>query len=76
MKPRDSYLQRLNKTLVVCTLSVTLTGTNAGCASGVLLPKEVYHTNHRGAFDFMRDVHPDYDPDIERLSKDDHLSKM
>ena len=37
-KPRDDDLQRINKTLVVCTLSVTLTGTTSGCASSVVLP--------------------------------------
>ena len=36
-KTRDSDLQRLNEMLVVCTLSVTLTGSTAGCASGVHL---------------------------------------
>ena len=41
-KPRDADLQRLNETLVVCTLSATLTGTTAGCASGVVLPEAVY----------------------------------
>ena len=45
-KPRDANLQRLNKMLVVCTLSVTLTGTTAGCASGMVLPKAVYQTNN------------------------------
>ena len=58
-KPRDSDLQRLNETLVVCTLRVTLTGTTAGCASGVVLPKAVYQTNHGGDFDFMRNTRPD-----------------
>ena len=75
-KQRDADLQRLNKTLVMCTLSVTLTGTTAVCASGMVLPKAVYQTNHRGDFNFMPDARPDYDPDRERLSKDDHLSKM
>ena len=45
-KWRDADLQRLNETLVVCTLSVTLTGTTAGCASGMVLPKAVYQTNN------------------------------
>ena len=40
--PRDAELQRLNETLVVCTLSVTLNGTTAGCASSVVLPEAVY----------------------------------
>ena len=62
--------------LVLCTLSFTLTGTTAGCASGVVLPDVIYKTNHGGAFDFMRDVHPNYNPDIERLLKDNRLSKM
>ena len=75
-KPRDADLQRLNETLVVCTLSVTLTGTAAGCASDVVLPEAVYQTNHGGAFDFMCDARPDYNPDIERFSKDNRLSKM
>ena len=30
VKPRDSDLQQLNETLIVCTLSATLTGTTAG----------------------------------------------
>ena len=75
-KPRDSELQQLNKTLVVCTLSVTLTGTTSGCTSGMVLPDAVYQTNHGGAFDFMRNARPDYNPDIKRLSKDNRLSKM
>ena len=75
-KPRDADLQRISKTLVVCILSVNLTGTTAGCASGVVLPEAVYQMKHGGAFDFMRDARPDYNPDIERLSKDDRLSKM
>ena len=75
-KPRDANLQRLNEKLVVCTLSVTLTETTSGCASGVVLPKSVYQTNHGGAFNFMCDARPDYDPDIERLSKDERLSNM
>ena len=60
----------------MCTLSVTLTGTTSGCASGVVLPEALYQTNHGGAFNFMRDARPDYDPDIKRLSKDDRLYKM
>ena len=75
-KPRDANLQCHNETLFVCTLSVTLTGTTYGCASGVVLPEAVYQTNHGGAFNFMRDTCPDYNPDIKRISKDDHLSKM
>ena len=34
----DSNLQRLNETLFLCTLRITLTGKTAGCASGVVLP--------------------------------------
>ena len=75
-KPRNADLQRLNETLVMCTLSVTLTGNTAGCASGVVLPKAFYQTNHGGSFNFMRNVRSDYEPDIGRLSKDDCLSKM
>ena len=75
-KWRDSDLQRLNETLVVYTLSVTLTGTTAGCASGVVLPEAVYQMNHGGAFESMRNARPDYDPYIKRLSKDDLLLKM
>ena len=74
--PRGVDLQQLNKTLVVCTLSVTLTGTTSGCAYGAVLPKAVYQTNHGGDFDFMHKARPDYNPDIERLLKDDRLSKM
>ena len=51
-KPRDADLHRLNETLVVCTLSITLTGRTAGCASDVFLPEAVYQRNHRGAFNF------------------------
>ena len=58
------------------TLSVTLIGKTVRCASGVVLPDAVYQTNHLGAFNFMRDARLDYKPDIEQLSKDDHLSKM
>ena len=75
-KPRDSDLQQLNETLVLCTLSVNLTGTTSGCASGVVLPEAVYQTNRGGAFDFMRKARPNYDPDIEQLSKGDRLSKI
>ena len=75
-KPHDADLQQLNETLIVCTLSVTLAGTTACCASVVVLPDAVYQTNHGGAVDFMRDAHPNYNPDIERLSKDGRLSKM
>ena len=64
-KPHDADLQRLNETLVMCTFSVTLTGTTVGCASGMVLPDAVYQMNHVGAFDFMRDARPDYNPDIE-----------
>ena len=60
----------------MCTIIVTLTGTTAGCASGVVLPEAIYQTNHGGEFDFMRDARPDYNSDIERLSKDERLSKM
>ena len=60
----------------MCTLSVTLTRTTAGCASGLVLPEAVYQTNHRGAFNLMLNAHPEYDLEIERLSKDDRLSKM
>ena len=75
-KPRDADMQKLNKSLVVCTLSVTLTGTSAGCTSGVVLLDSIYQTNHGGAFDFMRDARPNYNPSIKILSKDDCLSKM
>ena len=75
-KPRNSDLQQLNETLVVCTISVTLTGTTARCASGVVLFNAVYQTNHVGAFYFMRDARPDYKTDIGQLSKDNRLSKM
>ena len=76
-KPRDADLQRLNESLVVCTLSVTLTGTTAGCASGVVLPADVYKVNHAGAtFNFMRAARADYDPAIENLSKEDRVSKL
>ena len=75
-KPRDADHQRLNETLVVCTLSVTLTGTTAGSASGVVLPEDVYKMNHSGsAFNFMRTVCADYDPAIPVLSKDDRVAK-
>ena len=75
-KPRYANLQQLNETLVVCTLSVTLTGTTARCASGMVLPNAVYQKNHLGAFYFMCDARPDYKPDFEQLSKDNRLSKM
>ena len=42
----------------------------------MVLPEAVYQTNHGGAFDLMRDAHPDYNPYIKRLSKDNCLSKM
>ena len=66
-KPRDANLQGLNETLVMCTLSITPTGTTARCASDVVLPDAVYQTKHGEAFDFMRDAHPDYNLDIKRL---------
>ena len=58
-KPHDANLQRLKKTLVMCTLSVNLTGTTTGCASVVVLSDAVEKTNHVGAFDFMRDTRLD-----------------
>ena len=55
----------------MCTLSVTLTGTTAGWASGVVLPDSVYQMNHEGVpFDFMRKARPDYNLAIKRLSKE------
>ena len=61
----------------MCTFSVTLTGTTAGCASSVILPDSVYQTNHGGVpLDFMHDARPDYNPAIEILSKDDRLAKI
>ena len=75
-KPRDADFQRLNETLVMCTIIITITGTFVSCASGVVLPESVYQTSQRGSFDFMRDKRPEYDPDIKRLPKDDRLSEM
>ena len=48
-KPNNADLQRLNEVLVVCCLSVTLTGTNVGCP-------DMYGFSHKEAFDFMRDA--------------------
>ena len=55
-KPNNADLQRLNEALVVCCLSVTLTGTSAGCPSGVVLSDTVYKLAHTDSFDFMRDT--------------------
>ena len=52
VKPRDADLQQLNETLVVCTFSVTITGTTADCASGMVIPDAVYQANHWGGFQF------------------------
>ena len=40
-KPNNANLQLLNKALVVCCLSLVLTGTRAGCPSGVVLSDTV-----------------------------------
>ena len=57
-KPNDANLQLLNKALVVCCLSVTLTGTSAGCPSGGVLSNTVYKLSHTDtySFDFMRNA--------------------
>ena len=55
-KPNDANLQRLNEALVVCCLSVTLTGTSTGCPCGVVLSDTVYKLFHTDSFDFMRDT--------------------
>ena len=57
-KPNDANLQRLNEVLVVCYLSVTLTGTGAGFPSGVVLSNTVYKLSHTDtySFDFMRNA--------------------
>ena len=63
--------------LVVFCLSVTLTGKASGSPSGVVLPDAMYKANRGGAsFNFMRDAHADYDPNIKNLSNDDHVSMM
>ena len=69
-KPNDADLQRLNKALVVCCLSVTLTGTSAGCPSGVVLTPTVYGLKHEDAFDFMRNTRAEYDAVIAQLADD------
>ena len=55
-KLNDANLQRLNEALVVCCLSVTLTGTSTGCPCGVVLSDTVYKLFHTDSFDFMRDT--------------------
>ena len=68
-KPNNGNLQWLNKVLVVCCLSVTLTGTDAGSPSGVVLPDSVYKANHGGAsFNLMCAARADYDPMIQNLT--------
>ena len=47
-KPKNGYLQRLNKVIVVYCLSVTLTRTAVGSPSGVVLPYSIYKENHGG----------------------------
>ena len=43
----------------------------------MVIPYSVYQTNHVGVpLYFMSDARPDYNPAIERLSKDDRLAKM
>ena len=70
-------LQRLNEVLVVCCLSVTLSGMAAGSPSGVFLTDSVYKANHGGAsFNFMRAARIDYEPAIQNLSKHDRESIM
>ena len=76
-KPKNGDLQRLNKVLVVCCLSVTLNRTAAGSPSIVVLPHSVYKANHRGMFlDFMQAVRADYNPTIQNLAKDDRALMM
>jgi hypothetical protein len=69
-KPNDADLQRLNEVLVVCCLSVSLTGTDAGCPSGVVLTDTVYKLTHTASFDFMRDARAEYDDAIAELKDD------
>ena len=77
LKPNNGDLQYLNYVLVVFCLSVTLTGKASGSPSGVVLPDAMYKANRGGAsFNFMRDAHADYDPNIKNLSNDDHVSMM
>ena len=52
-KPNDADLQRLNEALVVCCLSVSLTGEDAGCPSGVVLSDAIYTTTNTTSFNFM-----------------------
>ena len=42
----------------------------------MVLPDAVYQTNHGGGFNFMYNERPDYNPNIERISKNNHLSKL
>ena len=76
-KPNDGKLQRINKVIVVCCLSVTLTRKVAGSPSGVVLPDSVYKAKYGGlSFNFMRDVYVEYDPVIKNLSRYDRVSMM
>lgn len=69
-KPNDADLQRLNEALVVGCLSITLTGTDAGCPSGVVLAASVYLDAHSSPFNFMRDARAEYNPAIALLADD------
>ena len=69
-KPNDADLQRLNEALVVCCLSVTLTGTSAGYPSGVILADTVYKLKHTVLFDFIRNARAEYYAVIALLADD------
>ena len=69
-KPNDADLQRLNKVLVVCRLFATLTGTDTGCPSGVVLIDTVYCTSHSFSFNFMYAARVKYIPVILLIADD------
>ena len=76
--PNNNDLQRFNEVLVVFCLSINLTGKDAGCASGVVLPDGVYKYHHGGiSFDFMPNARANYEPTIDTLATpDSRASKL
>ena len=61
-KPNNVNLQPLDKALVIYCLSLTLTGTSAGCPSGFVLFDTVYKTTHTDSFNFMCTAWAEYNP--------------
>ena len=69
-KPNKADLQRFNEALVVCCLSVILTGTNAGFPSWIVLTAIIYRTSYSSSFSFMHAAWAEYNPVIALILDD------